>query len=83
MPNYATLLTYPAAAKLSNLYVPGMPTNLSDIASRVTLGLATDPSVTLIAEFRPDLARRIHVRVIFIQEILKQVVAGGTSPNVQ
>ncbi len=83
MPNYATLLTYPISAELSNLYVPGVPTNLRDTSHRVALGLATDPSGTLIAEFLPDFAKRIHVRVIFIQEILNQVVTGGTAPNVQ
>ncbi len=83
MPNYATLLTYPISAELSNLYVPGVPTNLHDTAQRVGIGLATDSSGTIIAEFLPDLAKRIHVRVIFIQEILNQVITGRTAPNVQ
>ena len=83
MPNYSTLLTYPISAELSNLYVPGVPTNLRDTAGRVGIGLATDPSGTLLAEFLPDIAKRIHIHVIFIQEILNQVVTGGTSPNVQ
>ena len=83
MPNYATLLTYPISAELSNLYVPGVSTNLHHTAERVGIGLATDPSGTLVAEFLPDLAKRIHVRVIFIQEILNQVITGGTAPNVQ
>ncbi len=83
MPNYATLLSFPISAELSNLYVPGVPTNLHDTGERVAIGLATDPSGTLIAEFLPDVAKRIHVRVIFIQEILNQVVTGSTPPNVQ
>ncbi len=83
MPNYATLLTYPISAELSNLYVPGVPTNLRSTAQRVGIGLASAPSGTLIAEFLPDIAKRIHVRVIFIQEILNQVITGGTAPNVQ
>ena len=83
MPNYATLLTYPFSAELSNLYVPGVPTNLPSTAKRVGIGLASDPSGTLVAEFLPDIARRIHIHVIFIQEILNQVVTGGTAPNVQ
>ena len=83
MPNYATLLNYPASAELSNLYVPGVPTRLSATARRVAVGLATDPSGTLVAEFLPDLARRIHVHSIFLQEILNQVVTGGMAPNVE
>ena len=83
MPNYATLLTYPFSAELSNLYVPGVPTNLRDTGERVAIGLATDPSGTLVAEFLPDFARKIHVHVIFIQEILNRVITGGTAPNVQ
>lgn len=83
MPNYSTLLTYPISAELSNLYVPGVPTNLPSTARRVAIGLATDPSGTIVAEFLPDLAKRIHIHVIFIQEILNQVASGGTAPNVQ
>ena len=83
MPNYATLLTYPISAEQSNLYVPGVPTNLHHTAERVGIGLATDPSGTLVAEFLPDIAKRIHIHVIFIQEILNQVITGGTAPNVQ
>ncbi len=83
MPNYATLLTYPFSAELSNLYVPGVATDLPNTAKRVAIGLATDPSGTLVSEFLPDLARRIHVNVIFIQEILNQVITGSTAPNVQ
>lgn len=83
MPNYSTLLTYPISAELSNLYVPGVPTNLPSTVKRVGIGLATDPSGTVVAEFLPDLAKHIHVHVIFIQEILNQVVTGGTAPNVQ
>ena len=83
MPNYSTLLTYPFSAELSNLYVPGVPTNLHDTGERVAIGLATDPTGTLVAEFLPDVAKRIHIHVIFIQEILNQVITGGTAPNVQ
>ncbi len=83
MPNYSTLLTYPISAELANLYVPGTETNAPSTARRVAIGLATDPTGTLVAEFLPDVARHIHVHVIFLQEILNRVVTGGTSPNVQ
>lgn len=83
MPNYATLLTYPISAELSNLYVPGVQTNGVSTVKRISIGLATDPSGTIVAEFLPDFARRIHIHAIFIQEILNQVITGGTAPNVQ
>ena len=83
MPNYATLLTYPISAELSNLYVPGVQTNAVSTIKRVSIGLATDPSGTIVAEFLPDVARHIHIHAIFVQEILNQVITGGTAPNVQ
>jgi hypothetical protein len=77
------LLTYPITAEISNLYVPGVPTNLPSTAKRVGVGLATDPSGTLVAEFLPDVAKRLHIHVIFIQEILNRVATGGTAPSGQ
>jgi hypothetical protein len=79
MPNYATLLTYPISAELSNLYVPGVATNGPATARRIVLGLATDPAGGLIAEFLPDFARHVHVHVIFMQQILNEVATG--QPN--
>lgn len=81
MPNYATLLTYPLSAELSNLYVPGIETDSGSTAKRILIGLATDPAGSLVAEFLPDVAKRIHIRVVFVQEILNQVITGA--PNVQ
>jgi hypothetical protein len=79
MPNYATLLTYPISAELSNLYVPGIAVNAPSTTKRIGLGLATDPVGAIVAEFLPDVARRIHIRVVFVQQILQQVVAGAPS----
>jgi hypothetical protein len=73
MPNYATLLTYPICAELSNLYVPGVHGNGPSTAARIMTGLATDPADNLITEFLPDLARHIHVRIIFVQRLLNNV----------
>jgi hypothetical protein len=78
MPNYATLLTYPISAEMTNLYVPGVQTDSASTAKRVALGLSTDPVGQIIAEFLPDVARRIHIRVIFVQQILQQVAQGST-----
>ncbi|SEG61462.1 hypothetical protein SAMN05421819_3809 [Bryocella elongata] len=77
MLNFETLLTYPASAELSNLYVPGVQTDAKSTARRVGIGLATDPVSNLIAEFLPDFAKRIHVRVVFMQQILNQVANGA------
>ena len=79
MPNYATLLTYPISAELSNFYVPGIQTDGVSTAKRILIGLATDPAGSFIAEFLPDLAKRIHIRVVFVQEILNQVITGAPS----
>ncbi len=73
MPNYANLLTDPICAELSNLYVPGINGNGPSTVSRIMIGYATDPADNLITEFLPDVARHIHVRVIFVQRILNQV----------
>lgn len=81
MLNYATLLTYPISAELSNLYVPGVADSAPSTGKRIVLGLATDPAGSLIAEFLPDIAKRIHIRVIFVQQILQQVVDGAPSVN--
>ena len=76
MLNYATLLTYPISAELSNLYVPGVQDNARSTIKRIGLGFATDPAGNLIAEFLPDFARRIHVRSVFIQQIVNQMATG-------
>jgi hypothetical protein len=73
MPNYATLATYPISAALTDAYVPGVDTSGGAFAKRVALGYATDPAGALIAEFLPDVAKRIHVRIVFVQEILNNI----------
>lgn len=82
MLNYADLLGFPIDAEIANLYVPGEKTNLPSTAIRVTTGWALAPTDNFITEFLPDLARRIHVRIVLVQEIINQVArtgpAGGT-----
>ncbi len=73
MPNFATLAVYPIGAELANLYVPGIQTDGRSTAERILTGYATDPIDNLITEFLPDVARRVHVRVIFAQRVLNQV----------
>ena len=76
MPNYATLLFYPITAEIANLYVPGVQTNGQATAARILTGYATDPIGNLITEFLPDVAKRVHLRIIFVQRILNQVAVG-------
>jgi hypothetical protein len=75
MPNYGTLFSYPINAAISNLYVPGIHSDGPSTVARAVTGLATDPANSLLTEFLPDVASRIHVRVIFVQRILNNVSA--------
>jgi hypothetical protein len=81
MPNYATLLTYPLSAELCNLYVPGIQRDAPSTARRIGIGIATDPAGAIVAEFLPDVAKRIHIHILFVQEILNQAIVGA--PSVQ
>jgi hypothetical protein len=80
MPNYAVLFTYPISAEISNLYVPGIQSNGASTAKRILTGYALDPANNLLTEFRPDIASRIHVRIIVVQRILNNIAStnGGT-----
>ncbi len=82
MPNYATLINIPLSAEISNFYVPDIGTNVVDTAKRVLVGYATDPVGPLIAEFLPDVAKRVHIHIIFAQQILNRIALGsGAQPN--
>ena len=82
MLNYADLVGFAIDDEIANLYVPDRGTNLPASAARYGIGLATAPTDNFITEFLPDLARRIHVRVVIVQRIIDQVAktngAGGT-----
>jgi hypothetical protein len=73
MLNYSALVGYPICLEIANLYVPGEKTNLPSTATRFATGLAIAPTDNFITEFLPDLARRIHVRVVLVQQIINQV----------
>ncbi len=82
MINYADLVGFAIDAEISNLYVPGEETSLPSTAARYSIGLATAPTDNFITEFLPDIARRIHIRVVLVQRIIDQVAktngAGGS-----
>jgi len=73
MLNYANLLGIPIDAEIANLYVPGEKTNLPSTATRVVTSWAIAPTDNFVTEFLPDLAKRIHVRIVLVQEIINQV----------
>jgi hypothetical protein len=77
MLNYADLLGFAADDAVSNLYVPGQQTHFSASASRYGITLATAPIDNIITEFLPDVARRIHIRVVLVQRIIDQVARTG------
>lgn len=81
MPNYATLINYPLSAEIANLYVPNVGTNASSTAKRVLAGFATDPIGPLVAEFLPDVAKRVHIHIIFVQQILNHMAPGAGESN--
>jgi hypothetical protein len=78
MPNYGTLLEYPINAQISNLYVPGIESDGASTVKRILIGYAIDPTNNLLAEFLPDVAKHVRVRVIFIQRLLNNIAA---NPN--
>jgi len=73
MLNYADLVGFAIDDEVSNFYVPGRQTNLPSSAERYVTGLAAAPIDNFITEFLPDVARRIHIRVVLIQRIINQV----------
>jgi len=73
MLNYAVLAGFAIDDAIGNLYVPGRETNLPASAARYGIGLATAPADNFVTEFLPDVARRIHLRVVLIQRIINQV----------
>ena len=75
MPNYQNFITYPASAEISNLYVPGVHGNGPSTMARILTGIATDPISNVITEFLPDVARRVHIRVVFVQQIINQIAS--------
>jgi len=79
MLNYATLVGFAIDDEIANLYVPDRETNLQASAARYSIGFGIAPIDNFITEFLPDLARRIHVRVVLVQRIINQVARTDSS----
>jgi hypothetical protein len=77
MVNYADLLGFAIDDEIGNLYVPGQRTDLPASAERYSTALAIAPTDNFVTEFLPDVARKIHVRVVLIQRIINQVAKPG------
>ena len=75
IPNYGTLAEYPINAEISNLYVPGIESDGASTAKRILIGYALDPANNLLAEFLPDVAKHVRVRIIFVQQFLNSIAA--------
>jgi hypothetical protein len=82
MPNYATLLNYPIGAVLSNQYVPGIDSSASSTVERIFTGYALDPVNNLLTEFLPDVASRVHIRIIFVQKILNNIASSNNAVSI-
>jgi hypothetical protein len=73
MPNYANLATTAIGDGLGNLYVPGRQKSWAAAASRYSTAIATDPIDNFITEFLPDVARRVNIHIVLLQQIVNQV----------
>jgi hypothetical protein len=73
MLNFADLVGFGIDGQISNLYVPGQETNARATGERYGIALALAPTDSAITEFLPDIARKIHVRVVLIQQIINQI----------
>jgi len=77
MVNYGNVVGFVIDDEIANLYVPGRETDAQASAARYGIGLATAPIDNFVTEFLPDVARRIHIRVVLIQRIINQVAKQG------
>jgi hypothetical protein len=72
--NYGNIVGGIATAAVSNTFVPGPGRQgFGNTAQRLALAFALSPTGNLIAEFVPDVARHINLRVVIFQRILNMV----------
>jgi len=79
MVNYADIVGFAIENEIGNLYVPGQQTDLPASAERYGISLGTAPIENFLTEFMPDVARRLHMRVVLFQWIINQVGKTGGS----
>jgi hypothetical protein len=73
MVNFGAVVGFAMVDEIGNLYVPGQKTNLPASGERYAIGLASAPIDNFVTEFMPDVARRIHLRVVLSQQIINHV----------
>jgi hypothetical protein len=78
MPNYDNIVGSSISAAINNLYVPYPSTNVPSTVDRVLAGLAFDPVGNAVTEFLPDVARRVNVRVVFVQKVMNRIYESET-----
>ena len=83
MPNYANFITAVAASEIANQYVPGIATDQASTTERILTGFLTEPIGNIGAEFLPDIASRIHIRVVLVQRLLNQISAEPSRTGMQ
>jgi len=78
--NYADVVGFAFDEAVGDLYVPGQKTNFRASAARYGTGIGTAPIDNFVTEFLPDIASKIHVRVVLVQRIINQVaIKDGTT----
>ena len=75
IPNYDVLGGSVISSSINNLYVPYARTNVASTADRVLVGFAFEPIGNAVTEFVPDIARRVNIRIVFVQKIINRVYA--------
>jgi hypothetical protein len=78
MPNYDEIAGSPITAAINNLYVPYPSTNVPSTVDRVLVGAALDPISNAVTEFLPDVAKRVNIRVVFVQRVINRLYESQT-----
>jgi hypothetical protein len=78
MPNFVEIGGYSIAAPINNLYVPYRRANVESTVERVAVAMALDPIGNAVTEFLPDVARRLNIRIVFVQQIINKVASEQT-----
>ena len=56
---------------------PASNPTAASTGNRILTGYALDPVNNLLTEFLPDIASRIHVRIIVVQRILNNIASSN------
>jgi hypothetical protein len=79
MLNYAFIVGSLIDGEISNLYVPGQQTRGSATAARYFAGYYAAPIDNMVTEFLPDVARKVHIRVVLVQRYINHISGASSS----